>query len=250
MIIDWISDSLPNIESEECNYKCDYSSYIFSPIRIHPACTLNFDCKKLSILAVMNNKWNKLYLSLTVQALQKHRDSTLKMRSLESGKFPIVIGREFTPHIANVIFNMLDKPALMKSRFLSSDWRDVVDSQTNLWKDPVFYAWAASDGNLDLCQKIIEMVDEKNPTVKEFPAYQEGFSFEQCYGVPLIHSLAAMYISIDSSTGMYTTPLHIAAMLGHIEICRLIMGHLEEKNPKINLGTHHFTRLDILKCLS
>ena len=33
-----------------------------------------------------------------------------------------------------------------------------------------------------------------------------------------------------------TTPLHIAARRGHVEICRMIMDHLEDKNPKNDWG--------------
>ena len=130
--------------------------------------------------------------------------------SLESGNFPLVIGGRFTPHVANVIFNMLDKQALVKSRSVSSVWKDVVDSQTDLWTDPVLYAWASVEGDVDICQKIIERVDDKNPSVGELPAnsfYQYQFQFN-------------------------CTPLHMAAMQGHIDICRLIMSHLEDKNPK------------------
>ena len=117
--------------------------------------------------------------------------------SLESGNFPLVIGKRFTPHVANVIFNMLDKQALMKSRLVSSDWKDVVDSQTNLWKDPVLYAKASVEGQVDFCQKIIERVDNKNPTIIEGPANSK-------YPITL----------------GYDTPLHIAADQGHDEICR------------------------------
>ena len=134
--------------------------------------------------------------------------------SLESGNFPLVIGKRFTPHVANVIFNMLDKQALVKSRSVSSVWKDVVDSQTSLWTDPALYIWAAYEGELDICQKIIERVDNKNPSVGELPA-------NSVYG---------------RTTQCNSTPLHMAAMHGHVQICRLIMGHLEDKNPKNIFG--------------
>ena len=133
--------------------------------------------------------------------------------SLKSGNFPFVIGKRFTPHVANVIFNMLDKQALVKSRSVSSVWKDVVDSQTDMWTDPVLYAWASHDGELDICQKIIERVDDKNPSIGELPANP-------------------IYSSTTAAIKFNSTPLHMAAMMGHIEICRLIMSHLEDKNPK------------------
>ena len=119
-----------------------------------------------------------------------------------SGKFPLIIGGQFTPHIASTIFNLLDKQELTKSRSVSSTWKDVVDSRTTLWNDPELYREAAIEGNLEMCKMIIEKADNKNPTLK--------------YG------------------GL--TPLHIAAGEGHVAICVLILDYLEDKNPKNDVG--------------
>ena len=121
--------------------------------------------------------------------------------------FPVVIGREFTPHIASDIFNLLDKQELTKSRSVSTTWKDVVDSRTNLWTDPKLYMKAVTEGNLDICKIIIQKVDNKNPLIKRF-----GQSLDQ------------------------QSPLHIAAQEGHVEICRLIISHVEDKNPKNDEG--------------
>ena len=152
--------------------------------------------------------------------------------SLESGNFPHVTGKRFTPHVAIVIFNMLDKQALVKSRAVSSVWKDAVDSQTDLWTDPVLYAWASIEGEVDICQKIIERVDDKNPSVGELPANSK----------------------CDTTLQFNCTPLHMAAMQGHIEICRLIMGHLEDKNPKNVFGDgdtplHETGRLEVYQLI-
>ena len=103
------------------------------------------------------------------------------------GNFPVVIGREFTPHIASAIFNLLDKQELTKSRSVSTTWKDVVDSRTNLWTDPTLYMRAVTEGNLDICQIIIQKVDNKNPPLK------------------------STWRGLD-------THLHIAAQEGHVEI--------------------------------
>ena len=130
------------------------------------------------------------------------------MENLEN-TFPVVIGQEFTPHIAKTIFNLLDEDQLVKSRSVSSDWKNVVDSSTKLWTNPDLYKKAALEGNLDICQKIIRKVENKNPPL------------------PLNGTLSECY----------PTPLHIAAQHGQVEICRLIMGHLDDKNPKNGWGT-------------
>ena len=61
-------------------------------------------------------------------------------------EFPMVIGGAFTPHISRTIFNLLDKNALLKSRSVSSDWKNVVDVETDFWAD--HYIKAAREGNL------------------------------------------------------------------------------------------------------
>ena len=129
------------------------------------------------------------------------------MENLEN-IFPVVIRQEFTPHIANTIFNLLDEDKLVKSRSVSSVWKNVVDSSTKLWTNPDLYKKAAREGNLDFCQKIIQKVENKNP--------------------PLPHN--------GTLRECYPTPLHIAAQHGQVEICRLIMGHLDDKNPKNGWG--------------
>ena len=118
-------------------------------------------------------------------------------------EFPMVIGRAFTPHIGNTIFKLLDKSALLKSRSVSSDWKDIVDVETDLWADPDLYMSAALKGNVDLCKKIIDCprTVDKNP---------------------------ARYLG--------ATPLHWAAFRGHLNVCQLILENVQEKNPPNNAG--------------
>ena len=128
-------------------------------------------------------------------------------------KFPVFIGKEYTPQIASTIFKLLEKEDLMKSRTVSSAWKNVVDSETSLWTDPELYIKAASEGRLDICQRIIERVDNKNPSVKLPTRLRWVLQNQQ-----------------------QLSPLHVAANEGHIEICRLIMSYLEDKNPENDMG--------------
>ena len=130
------------------------------------------------------------------------------MENLEN-TFPVVIGQEFTPHIAKTIFNLLDEDQLVKSRSVSSDWKNVVDSSTKLWTNLYLYKKAAWEGKVEICQKIIQKVENKNPPLPHM-------------GSPLPYA--------------YQTPLHVAAQYGQVEICRLIMGYLDNKNPKNDVG--------------
>ena len=61
--------------------------------------------------------------------------------------------------------------------------------------------YAARKGYLQICQEIIERVDDKNP---------------------------------KDLSGM--TPLHHAAANGSMGVCRLILKNVDERNPKTNQG--------------
>ena len=116
------------------------------------------------------------------------------MTENKSKPFPLVIGRVSAPHICNTIFNLLDRNAQLNSRSVCSDWKDVVDFETQLWTDPSLYKKAAREGNLELCGKIIECLRTGNKSP-------------------------------------HSTPLRIAASRGHVEVCQLIIDCLENKNP-------------------
>ena len=133
------------------------------------------------------------------------------MNEIKTAPFPIVIGSVFTPHIASTIFNLLEKETQLKSRSVSSHWKDVVDFETTLWTDPKLYRKAAREGNLEIVKKIIESprTPDKNP-VKYCPYPCDDRECNSEYG---------------------SSPLHIAAYKGNVELCQLIMSCLTDKNP-------------------
>ena len=156
------------------------------------------------------------------------------MESQESGKFPVVIGGQFTPHIASTIFNLLDKQELTKSRSVSSTWKDVVDSRTNLWTDPELYRKAALEGNIDICQLFLDRSEDKNPkdvlgrTPLHFAA-EKGF-------LPVCQEIMQDTDDKNPKDRDGNTPLHWAAGNGHLSICQLIVENVDDKNPKDNDG--------------
>ena len=75
-------------------------------------------------------------------------------------------------------------------------------------------------GNFELCQFVLKKTTIKNPKRQSGIIQREGrdglFKFE-----------------IDRfSVGTKSTPLHIAAILGKLEVCRLIMDEIKNDNPK------------------
>ena len=79
--------------------------------------------------------------------------------------FPFVIANEYTPHIAQKIFDYLDREALVKCRIVSKSWKELIDYKTCLWKDvtPQGYIQAVDEKRLDICRLIIANADNKNP---------------------------------------------------------------------------------------
>ena len=153
------------------------------------------------------------------------------MAENKTDEFPMVIGEAFTPHIGNTIFKLLDKNGLLKSRSVSSCWKDIVDVNTDLWAEPDLYTKATNDGNLHLCKKIIECPRTvvKNPTIS-------------AGGTTLPGRTGMLNISegISPNTPLGTTQLHIAAFLGYFDICQLILQNIQEKNPA-DRGGHNTT---------
>ena len=48
--------------------------------------------------------------------------------------FPFVIGCEYTPHIATVIFSNLDPQTLLRCRLVSKAYKNYIDSESILWR--------------------------------------------------------------------------------------------------------------------
>ena len=92
----------------------------------------------------------------------------MTINTQENQTFPFVIRGESTPHISDVVFKLLDRKTLAKSRLVSSDWRDFVDSETSLWVkvSTEKYIRAAEEGMVDICRLIAEKVKDKNPKRK------------------------------------------------------------------------------------
>ena len=100
--------------------------------------------------------------------------------------------------------------------FLTSKFREKNPGKTSLLnrEGSTPLHWAANNGHFGLCKLIIEGTAKKNPgTIKNIPLYGRN---------PIIRP-------IDSAEG--TTPLHFAAQNGHLEVCKLIMDNITDKNP-------------------
>ena len=100
--------------------------------------------------------------------------------------------------------------------FLTRKFRDKNPGKTSLLnrEGSTPLHWAANNGHFELCKLIIEGTANKNPgTIKDIPFYRRN---------PLIRP-------IDSAEG--STPLHFAAQNGHLEVCKLIMDNITDKNP-------------------
>ena len=137
--------------------------------------------------------------------------------------FPLVMGWQFTPHIAKEIFQNLEQNSLAKCRLVSKDWNDFVVSRTTLWRNisTEKYIQAAKEGRLDICSLIVQNVEDKNPRLLS--------------GRKRKHSPKNSWIpSHNVMRGQ--TPLHSAAQNGHLEVCRLIMNNVIDRNPKDQRG--------------
>ena len=102
--------------------------------------------------------------SISEESSKKSAKLDLK-NSSQTISFPFVIGNEYTPHIAQKIFDYLDREALVKCRIISKSWQKSIDYKTCLWKEvtPQGYIQAVDQKRLDICRLIIANADNKNP---------------------------------------------------------------------------------------
>ena len=75
-------------------------------------------------------------------------------------------------------------------------------------------------GNFELCQFVLKRTKIKNPKRQSGIIRREGSDGSIKFGIDRY------------GIGIKSTPLHIAAMFGKLEICRLIMDEIKNDNPK------------------
>ena len=68
--------------------------------------------------------------------------------------FPFSIQGQFVYHIAQTIFTCMDKNNRLKCRQVSTEWKQCIDTKTNLWSgvSTLNYIKAAEEGRLDICK--------------------------------------------------------------------------------------------------
>ena len=83
-------------------------------------------------------------------------------------------------------------------------------------------------GSLQLFQYIIAKVKNKNP--------------QGSFGIYLLRQTNGFceFKSNPFVSNLYITPLHVAAMYGNLELCKLIIENINHKNPKSLFGSTPF----------
>ena len=151
--------------------------------------------------------------------------------------FPFVIHttsrQEFTADIAQTIFKLLTPTELLKSRGICRSWKEYVDCRTDLWRRMPRHTYmrAVRDGRLDICQMILEVIDEANPpdSMGWTPLHEAA---DQGH-LEIVKLIMSRVENKNPPINKYeTTPLHYASEKGHFEICKLIIESLEDKNPR------------------
>ena len=111
----------------------------------------------------MTHRWHCLQQRIadyTVQCKSKFVEidglkSQLNVRTiLIMELFPFSIQFQFVPHIAQTIFTCMDTNNRLKCRQVSTEWKQCIDTKTNLWSgvSTLNYIKAAEEGRLDICK--------------------------------------------------------------------------------------------------
>ena len=92
--------------------------------------------------------------------------TSVKMNCEVKSTFPFVISGKNAPHIAKIIFNMMDWATLIKCRSVCKAWRQSVDAETGFWSETPhekLIEAARQDNRMDIWQLFIEFSRNKNP---------------------------------------------------------------------------------------
>ena len=138
--------------------------------------------------------------------------------------FPLVILGKLTPHVAYLVFNKLDQATLTQCRVVCKVWKNWVDHSTNYWGSvsSANYCKAAEEGRIDICSLIIQKSEIKNPVAIDYRTKYD-------------HHFRDAQLRRELRTSKWT-PLHIAAMNGQLEVCRLILANIENNIEEIPSG--------------
>ena len=95
---------------------------------------------------------------------------------------------------------------------------------------------AAANGHLELCKFIIEREENVNPNYNKTKSQnRKNFVCPVCYnsGSKCDHENLVCWGGCQKSgCNEVITPLHMAAKKGHLEVCKLFIKKLENKNPE------------------
>merc|ERR1712126_167237 len=133
-----------------------------------------------------------------------------------------------------MIFLLLDEADdkdLLACRRVCTLFQDWIDKKTSLWSR-MSLRRAVSTNNIDCLRLIMKYSRAKNDYIEETPmhwAAVEG-NLEICQ--ILIDTME------DKNPGDWdqVTPLHLAAQKGHLEVCRMITSNVEDKSPRTTTG--------------
>ena len=115
------------------------------------------------------------------------------------------------------------------------EWNPVpfpIPSRTRI---PSRYRYLRDTGwGLDICELIIENVEEKNPTKAGGITPLHYLALRGHFGLCLLIINSVSDKNPANEDGI--TPLHNAARAGHLEICKLILQNVDMKNPPDSTG--------------
>ena len=132
-----------------------------------------------------------------------------------------------------------DTNTLLMCLAVSKHWRAAVDSHTLLWSSPGYgmsLLRAVRDKRLDICHLIVTRAKEDINTNMRDNGGALHLAARQGY-TDICRLILDHVEEKNPGNDNGLTPLHEAAGYGHSEICELIMERVEQKNPGNTRGT-------------
>ena len=157
--------------------------------------------------------------------------------------------QQLPPEVRSMIFRALPVEDVKSCRLTCPKWNDEIIADTLLMRkiydaiSPSSVIEEAYQGNLPFFHELVQFATNRNP------ANQWGTTplhWAAMCGHLDVCQLLLHHVEVKDPVNQYgETPLHLAAMCGHRDVCQLLLDHVEVKDPADQLG---YTPLHLAAC--
>ena len=187
--------------------------------------------RQLQTIYEKYNQWSPLHISAA------SRDSILINHVIEKTKFE---NHKSATNNLSPLHIAVNEGGLEACELILNHSLYMIKKTDGYCLTPLYYAVIL--GHFDVCKIFLDNLDDQNPPQEFYLGPLRNTAMGGNFEVFNLFFQAAKdkNLPLNPPDGMNTTPLHLAAKFGHLEICKLILEEVEEKSPVDDYGCTPF----------